>query len=73
MLVQIIILSPIPVFLGIICLQHFDLPVEEESKIIPEEPDVRIFYCVLIGVWALYLSKTLLQVKQATFKVTPRY
>jgi hypothetical protein len=69
MLAQIIILSPIPIFLGIVYLQPFDLPMEEESKIIPEEPDVRILYYVLIGVWALYLTKTLLQVKKVTFNV----
>lgn len=69
MLVQIIILSSIPIFLGIVYVQPFDLPVEEESKIIPDEPSVSILYCVLIGVWILYLTKTLLQVKKVTFKV----
>jgi hypothetical protein len=69
MLVQIIILSSIPIFLGIVCLQPFDLPVDDESKIIPDEPSVSILYCVLIGVWTLYLTKTLLQVKKVTFKV----
>jgi hypothetical protein len=69
MLVQIIILSSIPIFLGIVCLQSFDLPVDDESKIIPDEPSVSILYCVLIGVWTLYLTKTLLQVKKVTFKV----
>ena len=68
MLVQIIILSSIPIFLGIVYLQPFDLPVEE-SKIIPDEPSVSILYYVLIGGWILYLTKTLLQVKKVTFKV----
>ena len=69
MLVQIIILSSIPIFLGIVCLQPFDLHVDDESKIIPDEPSVSILYYVLIGVWILYLTKTLLQVKKVTFKV----
>lgn len=69
MLVQIIILSSIPIFLGIVYVQPFNLSVEEESKIIPDELSVSILYCVLIGVWILYLTKTLLQVKKVTFKV----
>jgi len=51
----------------------YDLPVEEESKEISEEPDVSILYYILMGFWTLYLIKILLQVKKRTFKVTQRY
>ena len=73
MVVPIIILISIPIFLGIVYMPPYDLPVEEESKEISEEPDVSILYYILIGVWTLYLIKILLQVKKRTFKVTPRY
>ena len=73
MVVPIIILISIPIFLGIVYMPPYDLPVEEESKEISEEPDVSILYYILMGVWTLYLIKILLQVKKRTFKVTQRY
>ena len=73
MVVPIIILVSIPIFLGIVYMPPYDLPVEEESKEISEEPDVSILYYILMGVWTLYLIKILLQVKKRTFKVTQRY
>jgi hypothetical protein len=51
----------------------FDMPVEEVSKEIPEEPDFTILYYFLMGFWTLYLIKILLQMKRRTFKVTQRY
>ena len=73
MVVPIIILVSIPIFLGIVYMPPYDLPVEEESREISEEPDVSILYYILMGVWTLYLIKILLQVKKRTFKVTQRY
>ena len=73
MVVPIIILISIPIFLGIVYMPPYDLPVEEESKEISEEPDVSILYYILMGVWTLYLIKIILQVKKRTFKVTQRY
>ncbi len=73
MVVPIIVLISIPIFLGIVYIPPYDLPVEEELKEIPEEPDVSILYYILMGIWTLYLIKILLQVKKGTFKVTQRY
>jgi hypothetical protein len=73
MAVPIIVLLGIPILLGIVYMPPYDLPVEEEPKEIPEEPDVSILYYILMGIWTLYLIKILLQVKKGTFKVTQRY
>ncbi len=81
MVVPIIILVAIPVFLGLVYMPPFDMPVEEpkdspagiEPKVIPEEPDVSILYYILMGIWSLYLIKIIIQVKKGTFKVTQRY
>ena len=73
MVVPIILLVAIPIFLGIVYMPPFDMPVEEEAKEIPEEPDASILYYILMGIWTLYLIKILLQVKRRTFKVTQRY
>ena len=73
MVVPIIVLLGIPILLGIVYMPPYDLPVEEESKEIPEEPDVSILYFILMGIWTLYLIKIILQVKKGTFKVTQRY
>ncbi len=73
MVVPIIVLLGIPILLGIVYMPPYDMPVEEEPKEIPEEPDVSILYYILMGIWALYLIKILLQVKRKTFKVTQRY
>jgi len=73
MVVPIIVLVAIPVFLGIVYMPPYDLPVEEEPREIPEEPDVSVLYYILMGIWTLYLIKILLQVKRRTFKVTQRY
>jgi hypothetical protein len=37
MVVPIIVLIAVPVFLGIVYMPPFDMPVEEEPKEIPEE------------------------------------
>ena len=73
MVVPIIVLVTIPVFLGIVYMPPFDMPVEEEPKEIPEEPDFSILYFILMAFWTLYLIKILLQVKRGTFKVVQRY
>ena len=73
MVVPIIVLLGIPILLGIVYMPPYDLPVEEEPREIPEEPDVSILYYILMGIWTLYLIKILLQVKKGTFKVTQRY
>jgi len=79
MVLPIIFLVAIPVFLGIVYMPPFDMPVEPEvaeipeATEIPEEPDVNILYYILMGIWTLYLIKILLQVKRRTFKVTQRY
>ena len=79
MVVPIIVLVAIPIFLGIVYMPPFDMPVEPEVAEIPEtaeiseEPDVNILYYILMGIWTLYLIKILLQVKRRTFKVTQRY
>lgn len=73
MVVPIIVLVAIPVFLGIVYMPPFDLPVEEVPKEIPEEPDFSILYYFLMGFWTLYLIKILLQMKRRTFKVKQRY
>ena len=78
MVVPIIVLVAIPIFLGIVYMPPFDMPVEPVAEIpeaaeIPEEPDVNILYYILMGIWTLYLIKILLQVKRRTFKVTQRY
>ena len=78
MVVPIIVLVVIPIFLGIVYMPPFDMPIEPEIVEIPaaetpEEPDVNILYYILMGIWTLYLIKILLQVKRRTFKVTQRY
>jgi hypothetical protein len=73
MVVPIIVLVAIPIFLGIVYMPPYDMPVEPEVAEIPEEPDVNILYYILMGIWTLYLIKILLQVKRRTFKVTQRY
>jgi hypothetical protein len=76
MVVPIIVLVAIPVFLGIVYMPPFDMPVEEEPeepKEIPEEPGFSILYYFLIVFWTLYLIKILLQMKRRTFKVNQRY
>ena len=73
MVVPIIVLVTIPVFLGIVYMPPFDMPVEEELNEIPEEPDFSILYYLLMVFWTLYLIKILLQMKRRTFKVTQRY
>ena len=74
MVIPIIVLVSIPIFLGIVYMPPFDLPVEEEEpREIPEGPDVNILYFILMGIWTLYLIKILLQVKRGTFKTTQRY
>jgi len=79
MVVPIILLVAIPIFLGIVYMPPFDMPVEPEvaeipeAAEIPEGPDVNILYYILMGIWTLYLIKILLQVKRRTFKVTQRY
>ena len=73
MALPIIVLVSIPIFLGIVYMPPYDLPVEEDPKVVPEEPDVNILYYILMGIWTLYLIKILLQVKRGTFKVTQRY
>ena len=73
MVLPILVLVTIPVFLGIVYMPPFDMPVEEEPREIPDDPDVSILYYILMGIWTLYLIKILLQVKRKTFKVTQRY
>ncbi|QLH03433.1 hypothetical protein C5F47_07680 [Nitrosopumilus cobalaminigenes] len=73
MVIPIIVLVSIPIFLGIVYMPPYDLPVEEEPREIPEEHDVSVLYYILMGIWTLYLIKILLQVKRKTFKVTQRY
>ena len=79
MVFPIIIIVTIPIFLGLVYMPPFDMPVEEEPKEISvpkeisEEPDVSILYYILMGIWSLYLIKIILQVKKGTFKVTQRY
>ena len=73
MVIPIIVLVAIPIFLVIAYMPPYDLPVEEELKEIPEEPDVSILYYILMGIWTLYLIKIILQVKKGSFKVTQRY
>ena len=73
MVLPIIIIVAIPIFLGLVYMPPFDMPVVEEPKVIPEEPDVSILYYILMGIWSLYLIKIILQVKKGTFKVTQRY
>jgi len=76
MVVPIIVLVAIPIFLGIVYMPPFDMPVEPEiaeAAEVPEEPDTSVLYYILMGIWTLYLIKILLQVKRRTFKVTQRY
>ena len=44
MVVPIVVLVAIPVFLGIVYMPPFDMPIEEEPKEIPEESDFNILY-----------------------------
>ena len=73
MVMPIILLVGIPIFLGIVYMPPFDMPVEEELKETPDKPDVSFLYYILMGIWTLYLIKILLQVKKGTFKVKQRY
>ena len=60
MVIPIIVLVSIPIFLGIVYMPPFDMPVEEEPREVPEGPDVNILYFILMGIWTLYLIKILL-------------
>lgn len=73
MVMPIIVLVSIPIFLGIVYMPPYDMPVEEESIEITEDPDVSILYYILMGIWTLYLIKIIIQVKKGTFKATQRY
>ena len=73
MVLPILVIVAIPVFLGIVYMPPLDMPVEEEPKEIPDDPDVSILYYILMVIWTLYLIKILFQVKRKTFKVTQRY
>ena len=73
MVIPIVILVTIPVFLGIVYVAPFEQPEEIEPQEIPEEPDVRILYFILMGIWTLYLIKIIFQIKKGTFRTTQRY
>ena len=72
MVVPIIVLVGIPIFLGIVYMPPFDMPVEEEIEI-PKEPDMSFLYFVLLGIWSLYLIKIIIQIRKGSFKMTQRY
>jgi len=72
MVVPIIVLVGIPIFLGIVYMPPFDMPVEEKSDI-PEEPDISFLYFILLGIWSLYLIKIIIQIRKGSFKMTQRY
>jgi len=72
MVVPIIVLVGIPIFLGIVYMPPFDMPVEEKREI-PEEPDMSFLYFVLLGIWSLYLIKIIIQIRKGSFKMTQRY
>ena len=73
MVMPIIILVTIPIFLGIVFIPPFDLSEEINDEVISEEPDVNIFYFLLMGIWIILLMRILLQIKKGTFKITQRY
>jgi len=80
MVVPIIVLVGIPIFLGIVYMPPFDMPVEEPREIpeeklreIPEEPDFNFLYFVLLGIWTLYLIKIIIQIRKGSFRITQRY
>ena len=72
MVVPIIVLVGIPIFLGIVYMPPFDMPVEEEIEI-PKEPDMSFLYFILLGIWSLYLIKIIIQIRKGSFKMTQRY
>ncbi len=73
MAIPIIILVTIPIFLGIVVVSPFDQPEESIDEVISEEPDDNILYFLLIVIWAIVLTRILLQIKKGTFKATQRY
>ncbi len=72
MVIPIVVLVAIPIFLGIVYMPPFDMPVEEKSDI-PEEPDISFLYFILLGIWSLYLIKIIIQIRKGSFKMTQRY
>ena len=72
MVIPIVVLVAIPIFLGIVYMPPFDMPVEEKSDI-PEEPDISFLYLILLGIWSLYLIKIIIQIRKGSFKMTQRY
>jgi len=80
MVIPIVVLVAIPIFLGIVYMPPFDMPVEEEAREIPEEklretqePDFNFLYFVLLGIWTLYLIKIIIQIRKGSFRITQRY
>jgi len=73
MAIPIIILVTIPIFLGIVVVSPFDQPEESIDEVISEEPDDNILYFLLIVIWAIVLTRILLQIKKGTIKATQRY
>jgi len=80
MVVPIIVLVGIPIFLGIVYMPPFDMPVEEEIEIpeeelreTQEESNFNFLYFVLLGIWTLYLIKIIIQVRKGSFRITQRY
>jgi len=73
MVVPIVVLVAIPIFLGIVYMPPFDMPVEEEPREIPEGPDVSFLYYALMMIWTLYLIKIIIQLRKGSFRITQRY
>jgi len=79
MVVPIIVLVGIPIFLGIVYMPPFDMPVEEPREIPDEElretedSNFNFLYFVLLGIWSLYLIKIIIQIRKGSFKMTQRY
>jgi len=73
MVIPIIVLITIPIFLGIVYVTPFDQPEEIDSQVISEEPDMSIFYFILMVTWTIFLFRFLLKIKKGTFKITQRY
>jgi len=73
MVIPIIVLITIPIFLGIVYVTPFDQPEEIDSQVISEEPDMSIFYFILMVTWTIFLLRFLLKIKKGTFKITQRY
>ena len=73
MAIPIITVIIIPIFFGLVYVSPFELPEEEKTEFIPEEPNLNILYFILFTIWIIFLARILIQVKIRQFRFAQKY